>query len=116
MLLNSCTDGQHIRIKDYIPRRKLELFCKKIIGSFADFYASVIAVSLTLFIKGHNNNSCPISSDKTGMFQELFLAFFQTDGVDHCLALYAFQSCLDDCKFGRVNHKRNPRNIRFSQQ
>ena len=116
MLLNTCTDGQDIRIKDYIARWELELFCKQFIGSFTDFNASFIAVGLTLFIKGHNNNSGPVSPDKAGMFQELFLAFFQTDGVDHCLALDAFQACLYDCKFRRVDHKRNLGNFRFSQQ
>ena len=47
------------------------------------------------------------------MLAENVFALFQTDGVDDCLPLHAFQPGFDDLPFGGVNHHRHAGDVRF---
>ena len=49
------------------------------------------------------------------MIAELVEAFFHRDGIDHSLALHAFQAGFDHLPFGAVNHHRHTGNVGLSR-
>ena len=115
MFTNSSGHCKNIWIKNYIFSRKIYLFCENFICSRTNFKFFFGRISLTLFIKSHNNNCCPKIFYHCCLFYKFFLAFFKTNRINNSLSLNTFKSCFNYRPLGGINHKRNSCNIWFNR-
>ena len=113
MLLHTGSYGKYVRVEDDIERIHTQLVYQKMISTFCYLDAALESGSLSYFIKTHHNNGCTIAQYIAGMRKKHFLTLLQTDGIDNTLALAALQASHDDVPFGRVDHHRNLRYVRF---
>ena len=116
MFFNAGGNGKNIRIENNVFRREAHFLPEQIVGALADFCFARESVSLTLFIKRHHDSRRAIALAQRRLPQELSLAFLHADRVDDGLALHALQPCLYHVPFGRIDHHRHTRNIRFACQ
>ena len=100
MLLDAGGNGEDIRVEDDILCREVALFGQNSIGALAYLDLALVAVGLTILVKGHDHGSRTVAPDQPGVLDEGRLSLFERDGVDHPLALNAFQAGLDDLPFG----------------
>ena len=93
VLLHTRCHSEYIGVEDDVERIHAHLHCQQFVGSLGNLNPSLIAGSLSLFVKTHHHHRSPIALHITGMFQELLLTLFQRDGVDDTLTLHALQTC-----------------------
>ena len=113
MLFDASADGKDIRVEDDVFRREVHFFCEQFVRPCADFHLAFAGVSLTFFIKGHDDHGGAVATQQARLMQEGFFAFLHGDGVHHPLALDAFETRLDHLPLGGVDHDRHLGNLRF---
>jgi len=114
VLLDPCCHGKDVGIEDDVIRWEAQLLREHGIGSLAYFDTSFKGFCLTLLIERHDDHGGAVSACCLRVGPEFLFSFFQADGVDNGLALYAAQSCLDHVPTRRIDHDRNACNIRLS--
>ncbi len=108
--------GRHckdVRVKDDVFRRETDLLGQDLVGPGTDFDLARLGIGLPGFIESHDDNRRTISTNELSVMDKGFLAFLHRDGIDHRLALNAFQASLDHFPFGAVNHDRHASDIRL---
>ena len=113
MLFDTRRYSQYIRVEDDILWTEIHHLSQNPVRPFADLYLPVKGISLPFFIESHHNDCRTVLLDQAGVFDELFFTFLQGDGVDNTFTLHTLQSGEDNLPFRRVNHYRNPGNIRL---
>ena len=113
VFLHTCCYSQHIGVEDDIQRIHPHLIHKQLVGSPGNFYTTFIAGGLSLLIETHHHHCSPVPFHVPGMFEELRLTFFQRDGVNDRLTLYALETSHNHLPVRRVDHNRNLGYIRF---
>jgi len=113
MLFDTGRHGKNVRIKDDVFRWETNFFRQNLIRPFTNFKFTFFGIRLTGFIKGHHHSGGTITPDQLCLFNELFFALFQGDGIDHPFTLNTFQAGFDHRPFGTVDHHRHAGNIRF---
>ena len=96
MFLYTGRDRKDIGIKDDVIGVEVELPGQQVVTPLADILAFLQVICLTVFIKGHDDNSSAITLAQPGLGEKFFLSRLEADGVHHCLALDTLQSGLDD--------------------
>ena len=99
MLLDAGGDGKNIRIEDNVFGREAYFLGQKIVSAFADVEFAFCQFRLTLFVEGHHHHGGTVAPHFARVIEERPLAFLQADGIDHRLALHAFQPSLDHGPF-----------------
>ena len=99
MLLDAGGDGKDVRIEDDVLGREADLLGQEIVGAFADVEFALADLGLALFVEGHHHHGGAVASHFARVIEERPLAFLQADGIDHRLALHAFQPGLDHRPF-----------------
>ena len=107
--------GENIGVEDNVFRGETRRH-QQTVGPFADFDPARQGVCLPLLVKRHDHHRGSVPTARPRLAQKFVLPGFQRDGVDNSLSLQAPQSRLDDFPTRRVNHKGNPRNVRFRRQ
>ena len=115
VFFNAGGDGENIRIKNDVFRRHADGFREDFIGACTDFDFALTGICLPLFVKRHHDSCSAIASHQPGLPDKSLFPFLHADGVDHALALYAFQAGLDNVPLGGINHDRHARNIRLGR-
>ena len=95
MLFNTRGNGENIRVKDDVFRRKTYIFGQNFVRTRAYFNFAFITVRLAFFIERHHDGCSTVATAELGVLDEFRNAFFHRDGIDDCLALHAFQACFD---------------------
>ena len=95
MLFYSGSDGENVGIEDYILRVHPGFFGEETVGSGADLYLSVEGCCLTFFVKCHYYYCCSEGLYGLCLFDELFRAFLEADGVHDAFALGVLEACDD---------------------
>ena len=113
MFLDAGRDSENIRIKNDVRRPKTDDLGEYLVAALADSNLAFDVVRLPLFVEGHHDHGGTVIANKLRLSDECFLAFFQADGVDDGLALYAAQARLDDRPLGRIDHDGNARHSGF---
>ncbi len=116
VLFESGRDRENIRIENNILRRHPDLFRQQTIGPLTDLDPPCNRVSLPPFIERHDHDRRAVPTDEPRLFEELRLAFLQTDGIDDALPLYVAKALFDDLPLGTVHHDRHPSDVRFRRQ
>ena len=115
VFLDTGRNRKDIRIEDNILRRKTDLPGQDFVGTCTNLDFTLSGIGLSFLVKGHDNGCGTVTPHQPGVVDEFFLAFLETDGVHHPLALDAFQACLDDVPFRGVNHDGHTGDIRFGR-
>ena len=113
VLLHAGGNGEHVWVKYNVVRRKSGHAGEEVVGAGADFDAARQIVGLAALVEGHDHDGGAVTADEFGLVQEFFLAFLEADGIDHGLALEAFQTGFDHGPLGAVHHHRHARDFRF---
>ncbi|GBE45343.1 hypothetical protein BMS3Bbin11_00429 [bacterium BMS3Bbin11] len=113
MFLDAGGNGKDVRVKDDVFSREGDFLCQQFIGTGADFYFARVGISLTVFVKGHDDDSCTVLTAKSCLFEKGFFAFLHRDGVNDTLALYTFKASFNNVPFRRIDHNRNFAYVRF---
>ncbi|OAV73241.1 hypothetical protein Barb7_02986 [Bacteroidales bacterium Barb7] len=104
MFLYAGGNSQHIGVEDNILRGKSRLLRQETVGAGAYLNLAFIRVRLPFLVKSHHNGGGTQSADTGSVLQEDGFTFFQGNGIDDALALYAHQPPLNHFPLGRVNH------------
>ena len=107
MLLDAGGDGEDVRIEDDVLGREADLLGQEIVGALADLEFALGRFRLALLVEGHDHDGGAVAADFARMLEERPLAFLQADGIDHRLALHAFQPGLDHRPFRGIDHDRH---------
>src|SRR6185436_4390186 len=113
VFLDSGGNGEDVRIEYDVLDRKPDFLYQQMVGAGADLDAPRQGIGLAFLVEGHDDRRSTVAPYQTRLAQELSLPFLHADRVHYALALYAFQSCLDDLPFGRIDHDRYARDVRF---
>ena len=89
VFFNPGRDREDIRIKDDVFWRKANLFGQDRVGPGTNLDLAISGVSLSGFIKSHDNDRRSIGQTGTRLFQEWLFAFLQGNRIDNRLALHA---------------------------
>src|SRR5437762_8865499 len=92
MFFNTGRNGEDIRIKNDVLRRKPDIFGEDAVRPRADFHFAVRGIGLALFIKGHNDHRSSVAPDFSCVISKDVFAFFQADAIDDTFALNTLQS------------------------
>ena len=90
MFIHSCSYRKNIGIKNDVFWRKIDFLYQNFIRSFTYFNTSIQGVGLSIFIKGHHDDSCSITANCFGLLNKDFFPLFQTDGIHYTLSLHYF--------------------------
>ncbi len=113
MLLHTSSYRENIRIENDVFWWEAYFRGEYLVRTLTDLNATLVAICLAVLIKCHNNDCRTEALDDGGLMDELFFTALQGNGINHTFSLNALQSRLDNLPFGRVNHDRNARDIRF---
>ena len=100
MFLDAGGDGEDIGIEDDVFGRESHLLGQEFVGAGADIHLALIGIGLTGFIKGHDHHGGAKAQYFAGSGEERLLPLLQADGIDHPLALQAFEPGNDHRPFG----------------
>ena len=103
---------QHVGIEDDVFGREA-VFGQQFVGAAGDRDFPFESIGLTLFVEQHYDGRRSVTADQSGPVQELPLAFFQRDRVDYRFTLHAFEPRFEHFPFRRVDHDRDPCDVRF---
>ena len=90
MFLNPRGHRKDVGIKDDVFWRKADAH-KQVVGALANFDLALLRVSLSGFIKRHDDHSCAIRHAQTRVMQEGFFALFHRYRIHDRLARNTFQ-------------------------
>ncbi len=113
VLLDTGRQREAVRVEDDVLGREADLFGQDPVSAPADFLAALQVVGLPLFVEGHHDDGGPVLAAQPRLADELLLALFHRDRVDDRFALHVLQAGLDDLPLGRVDHHRNPADVRL---
>ncbi len=88
-------DREDVRVEDDVLLIEPDLLGEEAMGAATDLHASLNRVGLAVLVEGHDDHRGAVISADPRLLQELLLAGFQRDRVDHRFALQAGESCLD---------------------
>ncbi len=111
VLLDAGGDGEDVGIEDDVFGREADLLGEQLVGALADGELALRRLGLAFLVEGHHHHGGAIAANFAGMFEEGSLPFLQADGVDHRLALHAFQPGLDHRPFRGIDHDRHARDV-----
>ncbi len=111
VLFHAGRNGEDIRIKDNILRRKADLIDQDVVSALADRCLAFKSIGLALLVERHHHHGRTIAANRAGMFDECSLAFFHRYRVHDGLALHALETGLDDRKFRRIDHHGYARDV-----
>ena len=114
VLLHAGGDGEDIGVDDDVFRGEADLVRQDAVRALRHLEAPFDGIGLALFVETHDHDGGAVAPDQARLVPEGFLAFLQADGIDHALALHAAQAGLDDGPARRINHDRDPADIRFA--
>ena len=113
MFFHTGGDSQYIRIENDSVRIKIHFLPEETVSTSAHLNLPFKRVGLSFFIKSHYDRSRTQLFNTGGMLQEELFTFFQRNRIHYAFTLHAHQAFLDHLPFGRVDHHRDTRNIRF---
>ncbi len=111
MLLDAGGDGEDVGIEDDVLGREADLLGQEFVGALADVEFPCRRVRLAFLVEGHDHHGGTVALHFTRVIEKRLLAFLHADGIDHGLALHAFQARLDHRPFRRVEHDRHARDV-----
>ena len=109
-------DGEDIRVKDDVLRRKVQPLPQQPVTALADRLAPLQRVRLPLLIESHHHHSRAVTPAQPGLGEKLLFPLLQADGVHHALALGPFQPGLNHLPLGGVDHQRHPADFRLPRE
>ena len=77
MLLHTCGNSQHIRVKDNVERIHTNALYQNTICTFGYLYSTLIARGLSLFVEAHHHDSGAVAHAVLSMANENLLALLQ---------------------------------------
>ena len=77
MLFNAGGDGENIRVKDNIFRRKTDLLGQNFVRSLADFKFALGRIGLAVLVKRHDNHRGAIAQTCSRLLKKRFFTLFQ---------------------------------------
>ena len=116
VLLHAGGHGEYVQVKDDVLRREAHLLGEDAVGPVHDGQPSVDVIGLPLFVKGHHDHCGAVIVACGRLLAELLLALFERDRVHDAFSLHAFEPRLDDAELRRIDHDRDPRDVRFALQ
>ena len=106
-------DGEDVGIENDVLRRKTDLLGENPVGALADGELARLGVGLTLLVERHDDGRRAVAANQPRLPDKLGLAFLHADGIHHWLALDALEGRFQNLPLGRVNHHRNPADVRL---
>ncbi|MDT4856516.1 hypothetical protein FQZ97_909090 [compost metagenome] len=77
VLIDAGRDRKDVRIEDDVFRRETNLLGQNFISAGTDLDLALLGVSLSRFVKSHDDNRRAIGTHQTCVMQEGFFAFFE---------------------------------------
>ena len=111
VFLDTGGDGEDIRVEDDVFGRKPDLVDQQFIGAPANRHSLFGGLRLARLVEGHHHHGGAEAAYLPGLAQKRVLALLEADGVDHALALQAFQACKHHAPPGRIHHHGYPRDV-----
>ena len=105
MFFNAGCDSEHIRVKNNILRREADRLGQDFIGTLANLEFTRRRIGLPVFVKSHDNHRRAIAQTRPRLREKGFLTLFQRNGINHRLALHAFQTGFNNVPL--LNNKTN---------
>ena len=87
MLFDSCGNGKDVRVENDVFRREPNLFCESLVRPRADLDLTLDGVSLSLFIKRHDNHGGAVPSNHLRLSYKGLFTLFEADRVYDTFAL-----------------------------
>lgn len=104
---------EDVRVEDDVLRREIDFLGEDAIGARADLDLPRLGIRLPGLVEGHDHHRSAIGPAELRVVQESLLAFLERNGIDHRLALHAFQAGLDHLPLGTVDHHRHAGDVWF---
>ena len=113
MLLDARRDGEHVGVEHDVGRCETDLPDEQVVRATEDLDLPVGGLRLSLLVERHHDDRGAEAAHLTSLGEEVVLTLLQRDRVDDPLALNAAQSGLDHGPARRVDHDREPGNLRL---
>ena len=115
MFLESCGNGEDVRIEDDVGRIEIRLLDQQAVGTLADLDLARDGVRLTGLVERHHDHARTIAVDGPRLLQKVLFALLQADRVDDALALQTLQAGFEDRPLRAVDDDRDPGDLRLGR-
>ena len=114
VLLDAGRHREDVGVDDDVFGRVADLVDKDPVCRGADLASARQVVGLALLVEGHDDDGGAVFAAEPGVLDERLDAFLHGDRVDDRLALDGLEAGLDDLPLGRVDHDRDPADVRLA--